>query len=238
MLVNQETCAGCGECVPYCPVGAISLAAEVARIDRDECVECSLCLRIKNCTTGSIVREDLAWPRIVRNAMSDVLAVHKITGLGGRGTEEMKTNEVTGRYRKGFVGIAVEFGRPSLGARFYDIQKVAQAAVKFGADFEKDNPISALMADQKKAVFPGELLPEKILTGILEFIIEEKHLIPFLKLLEDISREIETVFSLGVMARCEPDGSLPVLDTLKGLGLELYPNGKTNVGLGKRGDQT
>ena len=45
----------------------------------------------------------------------------------GRGTDEIKMNDVTGRLRRGDAGLLVEMGRPGVGAYFRDIEKVAMA---------------------------------------------------------------------------------------------------------------
>ena len=42
---------------------------------------------------------------------------HESTGVHGRGTEEVKTNDVSGRVQVGEVGFTIEFGRPSTGCR-------------------------------------------------------------------------------------------------------------------------
>ena len=89
----------------------------------DECVECHACYRGMSrekltptlvrlvrrfaeifrfrfdpepdvCPTSAIVPQDLTWPRTVRRAFSDVLVTHESTGILGRGTEEVKTNDV------------------------------------------------------------------------------------------------------------------------------------------------
>jgi ferredoxin len=41
--VNEEMCVGCGVCVEECPVGAMSISEEKARIDDDKCVRCGKC---------------------------------------------------------------------------------------------------------------------------------------------------------------------------------------------------
>ncbi|HHV64735.1 MAG TPA: 4Fe-4S binding protein, partial [Peptococcaceae bacterium] len=35
MKINEELCIGCGECLPYCPMGAIKLESDTAEIDWD-----------------------------------------------------------------------------------------------------------------------------------------------------------------------------------------------------------
>ena len=41
--VNEEMCVGCGVCVDECPVEAISMVEEAARIDEEKCIRCGRC---------------------------------------------------------------------------------------------------------------------------------------------------------------------------------------------------
>ncbi len=50
--VRKETCVGCGECVPACPFGAISMEDELAVIS-DECTLCGACE--SSCSYGAII---------------------------------------------------------------------------------------------------------------------------------------------------------------------------------------
>ncbi len=56
------------------------------------------------CPTDAIVPEELSWPRVVRRAFSDPQVPHESTGIHGRGTAEVKTNDVTGRVKEGEAG--------------------------------------------------------------------------------------------------------------------------------------
>lgn len=169
MKINQDLCIGCGQCVPYCPVKAIALIEERAEIDFDECAECNNYLRMADCPVDAIYQQELVWPRSVRSFLSYPLTIAEESGISGRGTEEMKTNEVTGRFRVGYAGIGLEIGRPVLGARFYDVEKVAQAVARMGVEFEKINPTTSLMANPKTGKFKEDLLNEKVLSAIIEF---------------------------------------------------------------------
>ena len=41
--VNEEMCIGCGVCVEECPVEAMSMVDETARIDEEACIRCGQC---------------------------------------------------------------------------------------------------------------------------------------------------------------------------------------------------
>jgi len=233
MHIDPDKCSGCEQCIPYCPVNAIALEKDIAKIDFDECVECSNCIRNADCPTDAIYQQELVWPRIARKVLSDVLSTGVTTDLPGRGTEEMKTNDVTGRFKMGYAGIAAEFGRPILGARIYDVEKVAQAVAKIGVEFEKLNPTISLMEDPRTGKFKKEVLNEKVMSLILEFAVELSKLREVLQVLMEVSREINTVFSLDLITRVAPDGSFPTDSILKKMGLWIAPNGKTCLGLGR-----
>jgi len=233
MHIDSDKCSGCEECLSYCPVNAIAMKGNIAEINFDECVECSNCLRNADCPTDAIYQDELMWPRTVRKVLSDVLATGETTGIPGRGTEEMKTNDVTGRFKKGYVGIAAEFGRPILGARICDVEKVAQAVAKIGVAFEKLNPTISLMEDPKTGKFKKEVLNEKVMSLILEFTVELSKLPEVIEVLKKASREIDTVFSLDLITKVASDGSFPTDRIVKDLGLWVAPNGKTCVGLGR-----
>ncbi len=145
----------------------------------------------------------------------------------------MKTNEVTGRFQFGFVGVAIEFGRPILGARFYDIEKVARAVSALGVEYEKKNPTTSLMSDPGSGKFKDDVLPEKVLSAILEFKLDLKKLPELFEVLKKVSEKIETVFSLDIVTRVNPDGSIPTAPYIEAAGLWIAQNGKTNVGLGR-----
>lgn len=233
MKIDQDLCIGCGQCVPYCPVDAIALEDELANIDLDECAECGDCLRMAGCPVDAIYQQELAWPRTVRSILSDPLTVAAESGISGRGTEEMKTNEVTGRFKLGTVGIGIEVGRPVTGARFYDVEKIAQAVAKLGVEFERVNPTTSLMSDPSTGKFKDDVLNEKVLSAILEFAIKPEQLSDLFDALGKVSKEIDAVFSLDVATRIAPDGSVPTDPYIEKSGLWIAPNGKTNVGLGK-----
>ncbi len=233
MKVDSDLCVGCGECVPYCPMEAISVDG-VAEIDQEACVECHICFRTKVCPMNALQIEELEWPRDLRASFSDVLNPHKNTGVTGRGTEEMKTNDVTARLKKGRVGVAIELGRPGIGVYFRDVEKIAMAVARQGVAFEAQNPVDAIMTDKKTGELAPEVLNERVLSAIVEFEIPREQLSPILQTVREAARDIDTVFSLCVASVMEDGGKVIITDgIIQQLGMARRPNGKTNVGLGR-----
>lgn len=264
MQIDRQKCVACGNCVPICPMGAISIdpAQNRAVVNSDECVECYTCYRgmsmeklnptlirgirrlLKTfrlrfdpepdvCPTSAITPDELAWPRVVRRAFSDPVVSHESTGVHGRGTEEVKTNDVTNRVGVGEVGYVIEFGRPTVGVRFRDIQKMTQALARIGIEFEPKNPVTHMMSDKQTGKLREDILNEKILSAIVEFKTRIENVAAILQRVEDVSKTLETVVSVGVSTRCGEQGSSALDEVLVQEGFS-FVRGKTNLGLGGR----
>lgn len=235
MIIYDQTCIGCERCLPYCPMGAISIhmTEMIAKIDQEECVDCGVCLRAQICPVDAIADEIATWPRSVRSTFSNPLIVHKETRVPGRGTEEVKTNDVTGQFRRGFIGITAEMGRPGVGVRFSDVEKVAQALAKAGVVFAAKNPVTHLMVDKTTGKLNHEVINEKVCSAMIESITPIQNISAVIKELKGVAQQIDTVFSLTISTRLEEDGSTPCVKVLTELEVPLYINGKTNIGLGR-----
>jgi hypothetical protein len=185
------------------------------------------------CPTGAMTPPELEWPRSIRAAFSDNTVVHEGTGVGGRGTEEIKTNDVTGRLREGEAGIVIELGRPGTSAHFRDVEKVAMSLAPLKPLFEPNNPVTQLMQDPSTGKIKEEVLDEKVLSAIIEIKTSLEKIPDYLQTLQAVQKETDTVFCVGVASKCLPDGSIPHEKWVTAAGYTLSLNGKTNLGLGR-----
>ena len=266
MEIDETKCVGCGNCVPYCTMGVIRIENGIATVNEDECVECNTCYRcceseklntgmvrfirkilrrirlrydakMDVCPTGALVPPELEWPRTLRRAFSDPIETHESTGGGGRGTEEIKTNDVTGRIGPDQTGLVIDMGRPGTGVFFSDIEKMTMALSSLDVHFEEKNPLTALMTDTSRGTLKPEVLGEKVLSAIIELQMQRTELQTVLATVDRVAKELNTVLSVGVSSRCEPDGRIPHEPVCLGSGFQPSLNGKTNLGLGRRYDE-
>jgi NAD-dependent dihydropyrimidine dehydrogenase PreA subunit len=235
MRIDPEKCSSCLECIDYCPVGCIHEGADGMTIDQDECVECGVCQKVEVCPTEAFFMppESLVYPRAIRMQFSDPAAEHPVLKAWGRGTEEAKTNDVTGKFSRDEYGLLFEFGRPGTGTRFTEIEKITVAVRAMGLEILEDNPIFALIEDMATGRFKKDFVNEKILSGILEIKIRKDQLGEVVDRLFPLLSTLETVVSVGLVTRFEDDGGLPVMAALEKMGVSVRPNAKINVGLGR-----
>ncbi len=232
-----------------------------ATVNQDECVECYTCFRGMStehlnptmvrtirklgkwfrwrfdpepdvCPTAAITEQELAWPRIVRRAFSDPVVPHESTGVHGRGTEEVKTNDVTNRVGPDDAGFTVEFGRPTIGVRFWQIQEMTRALAAMGVEFEKRNPVTSLMADAATGKIREDILNEKILSAIVEFKTSLANVPAILQKVKEVAARLDTVVAVGAAARCDAVGENGLEEILSREGFSFI-RGKTNLGLGR-----
>ena len=232
MDIDVDVCNGCRQCAIVCPVQAIQMIDNKAVVDEEKCVECSVCYRDANCPVNAIRMKRLKWPREIRIPFSNVVATHKITGISGRGTEEMKTNDVTNRYGFGEVGVSIELGRPGVGTKFRNIELFTTKFSSIGVIYEEKSPVTTLIIDDDGHI-NEDIKEERVLSAIIEFKIPTEKLPQVLEVIRDVEREIDTVFSVGIASRIDKNNTEDIIHQVSQLGFEVRPNAKINIGLGK-----
>jgi len=233
-----------------------------AQINDDACVECGTCYRGMStehlnptmvravrgvakwmrfrfepepdvCPTGAFEMNELQMPRLIRQIFSDPVVEHKSTGIKGRGTEEVKTNDVSMRVDTGEVGYTIEFGRPGVGVLFSEIEDMTKTLAKNGVTFERNNPITHLMTNVATGEIRQDILPEKILSAIVEIKTKIDEVEKVLNIVRQVNERIDTVTAVGISTRCGVDGEDNILaPVLEELGY-TYSRAKTNMGLGR-----
>ncbi len=232
MDIDVDVCNGCRQCVVVCPVQAIQMIDNKAVVDEEKCVECSVCYRDANCPVNAIRRKKLIWPREIRIPFSNVIATHRITGISGRGTEEMKTNDVTNRYGFGEIGVSIELGRPGVGTEFRNIELFTTRFSNIGVSYEEKSPVTSLLIDDDGHI-NEDVKGERVLSAIIEFKIPGEKLPQILEVIRKVEKEIDTVFTVGIASRIDKNNTEDIIHRISQLGFEVRPNAKINIGLGK-----
>ncbi len=239
---------------------AIEAGDDCSVINQDECVDCGVCIRAGVCPVDAIHFPETPWPRSIRAMFSGgALSFGKRTsdfsyitekattkamtfadvdsgriGGGDRGTDEMKTNDKTGRFKDNDVGLALEFGRPGVGFRFYDIEKGSMALAKCGVEFEPLNPYTILINPETGEIKEKfkDVANEKALSAIIECKAPKEKLPELYDACIEVANQIDTVFTMNIISKMSGDDVIlkPILDKA---GIKVRINGKTNVGLGR-----
>ncbi|HUX42675.1 MAG TPA: 4Fe-4S binding protein [Rectinemataceae bacterium] len=237
-VIEVDKCTGCKICMTYCSVDAIEYQADAKKcfINPKTCTECYVCYRMKVCAQDAIVASPIeGFFKQFQHVISDPVENHGVTGVTGRGTEEAKTNDVSGRVKKGEVGFCIDMGRPGMGVYLRDAEKVAMACAAAGLAISppEESPIGALMPDYRTGKMDPACLDYRLLSVIIEGKCKTAELKNVLIALKDVEKKIDTVFSLGLIVRVDEEGHTDALDCLKGLGIDYPHRGKVNVGLGR-----
>jgi len=74
---------------------------------------------------------------------------------------------------------------------------------------------------------------EKVLSAIIEFKVPYEKTIEILDIIKKLDKELDTVFSVGIISRIADNGEIPVMDLLNEKNFSIRPNAKINVGLGR-----
>ncbi len=262
MEIDKKKCVGCGNCHAVCTMGVIYLDEDgKSVVNQEECVECNTCHRVCRsegyspwfvrgirrvlslfrlnylaevdvCPTGALTLPQLEWPRSLRAVFSDPTTVHPGTGVMGRGTDEIKTQRRHRKAPQGDVGLVVEMGRPGTGAFFSRHRESGHGSRKLKPHFEKENPVTQLMVDTETGKMKEEILNEKVLSAIIEIKTRLDRIPEFLRALENVQKEIDTVISVGAASRALPDGSIPHVEWVKKCRIPTFGKRKNKYRIG------
>jgi hypothetical protein len=204
-------------------------------IDQDACTDCGMCLRADICPVNALYQEVADWPREIRGILSNPLIEFKGSQVPGRGTEEMKTNDVKGSYLPGEVGVGVELGRPGVGAYFKDVEIVAMALMGAGIGYQlaDENPVTHFMSDKTTGKLRDDVLGEKATSAIIEGKCKLEKLPEALKALQEAAAKVDSVFTVEVITKVTPEGEVPIKPILEELGIWYSVNSKNNLGMGE-----
>jgi Pyruvate/2-oxoacid:ferredoxin oxidoreductase delta subunit len=225
MKADKDKCIACKQCFHYCPMGRIQTfhrhekipGRVYIEIDQEACTDCGMCVRADICPVNALYQPQESWPREVRGILSNPLIEFKGSQVPGRGTEEMKTNDVKGSFLPGEVGVGIELGRPGVGAYFKDVEIVATALMEANIDYEmaEENPVTHFMSNKKTGELRDDVLNEKATSAIIEGKCK----------LEKLPVELIT--------KVTPEGEAPIKPVLEDLGFWFSINSKNNMGLGE-----
>jgi ferredoxin len=242
MKADKDKCIACKRCFPYCPMGRIQIfhrhekipGRVYIEIDQEACTDCGMCVRADICPVNALYQPQEPWPREVRGILSNPLIEFKGSQVPGRGTEEMKTNDVKGSFLPGEVGIGIELGRPGVGAYFKDVEIVATALMKadIGYEMAEENPVTHFMSNKKTGELRDDVLNEKTTSAIIEGKCKLEKLPEALKALQEAAQKVDSVFSVELITKVTPEGEAPIKPVLENLGYWFSINSKNNMGLG------
>jgi hypothetical protein len=145
----------------------------------------------------------------------------------------MKTNDVTGRFRPGEVGVGIELGRPGVGAYFRDVEVVAKALAPLGYEFAEENPVSQFMSDKRTGKLREDVLNERAVSAIIEGKCKLENLPKVLEAVKQVAEKVDTVFTVEIISKVPLEGEIPIIPILEKLGYCHAINSKNNVGLGE-----
>ena len=243
MKADPDKCIACKRCFPYCPMGKIhtfkrhdQIPGRVyIEIDQEACTDCGMCFRADICPVKALHQPQDEWPREVRGILSNPLIEFKGSQVPGRGTEEMKTNDVKGTFLPREVGIGIELGRPGIGAYFRDVEIVAMEMMGAGIGYElaHENPVTQFMSDKETGKLRDDILGEKATSAIIEGKCKLDKLPEALKALQRAAEKVESVFTVEVITKVTPEGEVPIKPVLEEMGIWYSINSKNNVGIGE-----
>lgn len=225
----DQSCTGCGECVAYCPQGAIAIHGDMASIDRHDCVECGVCLDCGVCPVQAIRESDdeMSWVKKLFGRLLDSVPGSGTKGRGGG--FDVKTNDVTGRIPEGMAVVRLELTRPVGGMTLQACQAFKQALEGSGYALKPTKRYEVLM-DRLQAL-SGDPLKERVLSTSFEAVLSPEQVQDFIRSAEQYGWDYGLWFSVNCACTV---GTLSEVNTvLSQSGLIPRSRAKVNLGMGR-----
>ena len=98
---------------------------------------------------------------------------------------------------------------------------------------QEESPLAALMSDSQTGRLVDECHDYRLLSVIIEGRCKQEKARDVLSALLRVEKEIDTVFSVGMISRVDENGECEALEYLDELGIPRPYRGKVNPGMGK-----
>ena len=113
----------------------------------------------------------------------------------------------------------VELGRPNTGTTLANAEKIIQTLMAAGAKMAEQITHHGDAERRGKGIMKEEIKNERVLSCIVEAMVKIEDLERALEALKQVSLELDTVFSLGLVTRMEEGFISPIEPTLRKMGL-------------------
>lgn len=221
MKVN-DTCTGCGECLPYCTQGAIFMnAEELAAVNPELCVECGVCIDTDICPVSAFEEDP------------DEIAEFKkpfgrLLSKSSSAKYDVKTNDATGNIPSDKVVLRLELNRPKGGLKYGDVERLRIEMERLGWNPE----VKSRSRSSIDPAFAPKAAEQLILTCHLELVLDPENIPEVVNAAVGFVTERDIWVSINVAGLAETiDHTQTVLTTA---GIEIEPVAKVNLGLGRR----
>lgn len=235
--IITEKCTGCKNCLIFCPDDAINYENGKCSVDPATCTECYVCLRHPICPADAFEATELdTYLKQFQHVISDPSASSAIKkGVAGRGAQEVKTVDVTNRIKKGEIDITIDMGRPGMAVYLRDVEKVAMAICRAGVQIPpgEKSPLASIMPDRTTGKLIPECLDYRLHSLIMEGTFPDTELATVVKALQEVEKDIDTVFTVGLVMHVDANCHNKALDALDTIGYPRPHRGKINVGFGR-----
>lgn len=153
-IVDEEKCIACGECVEVCPVEAIEIVDEMARVD-DTCTLCGLC--VDSCDYQAI-----GLPQVPTADIDDIESYEGVWVVAEHHNDEVHSVslELLGAGRKLADKLQVELAAVLIGDQ---LQDKAKQLIGYGADkvYLVEHPALVPFNDESHSKVLTELIKQK-----------------------------------------------------------------------------